>query len=389
MLFITMEEMRRHYPDATLYFDTQEKKIDTSQYYFEQIDREALRNALRFMAKEDSLCTFLFKALKHAVRFALEKNYYAVIGEIKYLKILKRTGMLIDISGYALSSKFSQWQNDLYLDIIRCATKLDISTYIMPQSFGPFDYENDAEGMKKRIVDSLKDVKHIFARENSGYDELSGLGVKNIEKSYDLVLQDSTEDLSFTADKKDIDDGKFKDHVLIVPNEKLLTRFSKEDLYSLYDSIIEALIAKGNEISLIFHSNDDHVICDEIKKRWKDEERVHLCNRELMFYEYSRVAGRSKYIIASRYHSIILAYKESVPCIGIGWADKYEELFHDVGQEKYVIQIFEDGITKKVLDAIDKMEIAYQSEKQIIGEKIVQIRQNSCFKTVFRIEDGR
>ena len=110
MLFITMEEVRRHYPDATLYFDTQEKKIDTSRYFFEQIDREALRNALRFMAKEDSLCTFLFKVLKHAVRFALEKNYYAVMGEIKYLKILKRTGMLIDISGYALSSKFSQWQ---------------------------------------------------------------------------------------------------------------------------------------------------------------------------------------------------------------------------------------------------------------------------------------
>ena len=51
--------------------------------------------------------------------------------------------MLIDISGYAIGSNWSDKVCSDYLDNIEFAQAYGVPVYLMPQSFGPFEYTTD------------------------------------------------------------------------------------------------------------------------------------------------------------------------------------------------------------------------------------------------------
>ena len=50
-----------------------------------------------------------------------------------------------------------------------------------------------------------------------------------------------------------------------------------------------------------------------------------------------------QFIVASRFHAIVHAFKNGIPCIALGWATKYYDLMKQFGQEQYML----DGIVKK------------------------------------------
>ena len=95
------------------------------------------------------------------------------------------------------------------------------------------------------------------------------------------------------------------------------------------------------------------------------------------------------YIISSRYHSIVHAYKEGTPSIIIGWADKYKELAHLFSQENYMFDIndeyFDFGSISK---AIDSMVENYQIESKIIKSKLKEIQDTDYFSFISKSSEG-
>ncbi|MCR4650230.1 MAG: polysaccharide pyruvyl transferase family protein [Lachnospiraceae bacterium] len=381
MLFITASELRKYAPGVKIFFDSQDKYRDCSEYGFEQIDREALRNALLYTSKETGLFDFMFKSLRHAVRMCLEKNMYAAFAEYKYIRMIRDTEALLDISGYALSSEFSEWHNKLYLDIIRGSVNSAIDTYILPQSFGPFDYDDKA-GMIGLIKDSLAGVRRIYAREDEGLAFLQEAGVSSAHRSSDIVLQSRIDEWSDHL-KGEGDESRYRDRVWIVPNMKLLKYRTKEELYALYDVIVDDLLKRGEKILLVYNSNEDQILCRQILENHQTGGDIELCERELNFYEYMRYVRDAKFIISSRYHSLVMALKEGIPCIALGWAVKYEDLFRLVGQEQYVIGITDDDVEAGMLGMIDLMEKNYRTASEEIIRNVADICRNNCFDDLF------
>ena len=97
--------------------------------------------------------------------------------------------------------------------------------------------------------------------------------------------------------------------------------------------------------------------------------------------EYSMFVRQFDFIVASRFHSIVHAYREGIPAFILGWAIKYHRLASLVHQESYVF----DGTTTasdnqaSMLGQLEKMLEKYAQESVVIRRSLEQIQKNNCY----------
>lgn len=392
MLMITLSELRLRYPNIELYYSSNDKNLrnESKVFKFKYLFKYSLIDALAKECGELSLKKSIITFLRRIYKKNLDQS-----SSVKYTqKVLKETKCVIDISGYNLASKFSIQHNMNYLNMIKHFHKLEIPIILLPQSFGPFEYKENYDRMMSYISEVMRFPEIIFAREPGGYELLTKqLGLTNVVLSDDLVLQNKEIHWDLIMkdtwlDKKSPEIST-KRNVAIVPNKKIMEH-SKDTqaVYDIYFSMIENLINKDRNIYLIWHSNEDRIICRNIAEKYKTYKNVHFLDCELSFYQYEDIITSFDYIIASRFHSIVHAFRHGVPCIGLGWAEKYENLFARCGQEAYIFNISQKNVSESLLESIDVMDGKYKSESQKIQNRVAEICKENCFSLTFNKMDS-
>jgi len=366
MVFTTVSKLKKKYPKKDIYL--------FSNQVYERSDEEKSKYNFKIMPFTNNTKIKLLKSNK--------KNYKKIDNETK--KILKEAAFIVDISGFALSSKMSFYDNYAYLLNIVVAKKFSIPINMLPQSVGPFNYNFD---FKKRfflfflIRFFLKYPKKIYIRESKGIFEIKRFVNKNVSKSYDIVLLDKGRDLSniFTDDflRKKIDIRKKS--VCIIPNKKILLKNKIDEIYKIYITLIEFLLDCNFKVYILAHSSQDVEICKNIKSYFIDCENVFLIDEKLNAIELEEIIVKFNFIIASRYHSIIHAYKNGVPAVVIGWADKYEELLKNFDQFEYHIDCNSLDKQKELKYKVEKMINNFSYEKHKIKKKLDSISKSDIF----------
>lgn len=224
----------------------------------------------------------------------------------------------------------------------------------------------------------MKYPKKIFAREEDGYFNMKNKCFNNLVKSYDLVLhtdEPKPENIYINYEKRNFEIES--DSVAIIPNMQTIKHGNKEELFYIYKNIITFLLNNSKKIYLLSHSNQDFNICKEIKDIFKDDKDVIILNDELSCIEYSNIVNRFDYIIASRYHAIVHAYKKGVPAIVFGWAIKYDELLKRFDQSRYMFDIRNNIDANLILDAIKDMNKNFKKNKSIIINNYNEIKKEN------------
>ena len=374
MTLIAIDNIVRRDPDSNIYiWDKNTKKP------YQLIDNVHLLkvpdNLLRVLAG-DKLT--LKEWLKEVVKLFLphRESIYNFKKSVK--SILESIDITIDISGYALSSKWNDRFNIRYCNWINVMAGYGSKVYLMPQSFGPFDYKSAS--LKAQIKDSLSKCTKIFARESKGYNDLKALGLTNVEHCYDSVLIDNVydparvikdydkwfEDISVPQDKS----------IAIIPNYRLIDHggYDYNELIDFYCKII-------NEKSdycfyLVAHAGEDMKICKAIKERFADNDKVVLIDHVPYSFNYENFVRKVSFIIASRYHSLIHAYKECTPAVILGWADKYEDVAGVFDQSKYIINIKDFDAAMSV---ISDLCVNCDTERQKIHQSLIEVQKYNCY----------
>ncbi|MBP9996336.1 MAG: polysaccharide pyruvyl transferase family protein [Lachnospiraceae bacterium] len=348
MLFVTMHEIRKRFPDAIIWY----LPVDYNMRYSTEL-KEKYR--LLFLTDGYQLRSQLF---------AIANNLDAII----------------DVSGYALSS---YWNNEWYITNLRIAQNYEIPMYIMPQSFGPFDYDIEKVDEIKHL---LSNMKAIYARERNGYELLTKeLGLNNVYESNDLVLQCGSVDLNniFTNIVTQSISKIETNSVAVIPNVRICEFSSTGYALSLYKRIIDELLLLGKNIYVVPHS-DDLVLCKQIINNYINKEEVQIVGEEMDCIQFKAYISQFDYVISSRFHAIVHSCKMRVPCIAIGWEEKYVSLMHVLEQEDMCFDTFSD--IKLVLSAIHVMENEYKSRKEIISKAISEIEKANCFDVLNNME---
>ncbi len=382
MVFITITEIKKKYPDAEIVLLS---KVD----YFNNENKETYNFHIYplLMRSKFMLAGGFWGLLNRLIKY---KNYQKKLGcyEKKLKHYFSNATMIIDISGYAFSSQWGFIDSLNFLFNIKLAKKYNIDMFILPQSLGPLNYP---KCYQKKIIKTLtkkyfKYPRKIFAREQSGFLEMKKL-TDNIDLSYDIVLQGNKE-LNFDAIYKNevprLEQVSIeKNSVALIPNQKLFNYGQENELYQIYNEIIQYLLANRKKIYLLIHSVEDKIICQRIKKKFTKEEDVIIFEEEFECFELEEMLNQFDYIIASRYHSIVHAYRESTPAIVISWAEKYYELLKHFDQEEYLFDIRNTINSQDIISSIKKLNKTFKKDAGKINKKLTIIRENNIFDQIF------
>lgn len=304
----------------------------------------------------------------------------------KYKELVGGVDKIIDISGYMLSSDFMFKYALEFFFRIGLAKFLKKPIYFLPQSFGPLLFKKKYECVIVKLL--LKTMmpypKYVFARERSGYLELKPYCKNNLKRSLDMVLTYHEKVDLEKVYKKEVINSKIpeviKNSVAIVPNKRNITNGCGESrMREIYSILIEEILKIGKNVYLIPHSVEDVEICKKLKKKNNSNENVFLVEKELHCFEFEKLISEFDYAIVSRYHALVHSYKEFVPCIILGWADKYEELAGIFQQKDYVVDTRRTIKVQAIVEKLHRMEELYTNEQQTIKERYESIKQTLSY----------
>jgi len=374
MTFTVVDQMAKRYPDKDVYLlsggDYNRDDEEKDQYAFDILP----------WGPEVQL-----SLLSSNSQFANTKRYSQQAKE-SVQQVFESCSMLIDINGYALSSQMGLKRSFRYLGNIVTAKKYGVPMYILPQSIGPFDYSTGGKFVLNPLLRTYLSYPEIVCpREHAGVESLKPYTRHNVQREFDIVLQTETYDFdNVYATEPDLEYKNLDaDAVGIVPNSKVFDRADNEDIYSLYEAAIDELLDADKTVYVFRHSIEDIGYCRNIKARFSETEAVQLFEEDFDAPELEHIIEQCNFLIASRYHSIVHAYKHAVPVIAIGWAVKYRELLSEFGQSDYFFEGRERINADAFMSAVEQMKARSKDETSIVRETLSTVRQNNLFSRLF------
>lgn len=374
MTFIAVDEMKKRFPRHQILvlseMDLQRPKEEREQYAFGFMGWYPLKFARCQMNPVlRGVCL-----LRNRKELLEAENIY------------KNTDLMIDISGYALGSNWSEETCNHYLDHLEFAKAFHIPVYLMPQSFGPFDFRGEAgEKVEQRIKRLLPTVKVICIREREGYQALKErYHLQNVRLANDMVVNNSGIDLEHIYRKMPLIEllDILPASVAVIPNQRNYAVANESQVQKLYISVINYLLQNGIAVYLLSHSDADKEICKKLKSQFCSDSRVILIDRELNCIEFNELVKQFQFVIASRFHAIVHAFKNGIPCIALGWATKYHELMRQFGQEQYMLDVRKQISEEDLGKAIQRMIKERDGQSTVILEKLSELQEKDIFEII-------
>ena len=376
MSYTTISELRRRYPDCSI---TMVIDYGNGEKY------ESLKCKLLYLSSDCMKMlgnTLTFKEYIKAVikRIVGKEDAFKEIKEFQ--KVIKESDAAFDISGYILSSQWDINGNINKLAQMNMNINRKIPYYVLPQSFGPFEYGDRKEWMISKIRETLSQCKTVYAREKEGYYLLKHeLGLSNVSLSPDIVLQNRRIEWELVeTDKQEVINSIEinKGSVAVVHNMSIQDLIKEEELIKIYSEIIEELLLLDKSVVLIPHSAEDGILCKKIKDQF-EQGKVLLIEKKLDSRSFESIINKMDFAIASRFHSIVHAYKNIIPCIILGWAIKYKELAALFNQEEYVFDVRDSIDLLSIMKAEKRLNDRVLIEKEEIRKKLELIQESACF----------
>lgn len=293
----------------------------------------------------------------------------------------KDVDAFIDVSGYALSSKW-KWKNSVsYIANIMVAKKLGAAIELLPQSFGPWDYPKHVKPLIYPLLYLyLRYPTRICAREELGRQYI-GKFSRRVELLPDIVLtggdygrqnilKPETCLRMLTVQESSVG---------IIPNARVFERLDPGSFFRIYDEAIAVVREQGRTALLLWYSAEDRLLCEKIYEMNRGGGGIELMSHDLNTIETEHVISQLDFIVTSRFHSIVHAYRNGVPAVALGWAHKYESLLEAFGQMDYMLDTGAEAVE-------ENMRAALESMNNNCGEERVRIRSNL---DAIRIRDWR
>ena len=383
MLFTVVDQMKRRFPIKNVYL------LNPKAYKIDQIEKN----------KYD------FKILPWGLGSAINILNDNRITKLNWITcspeeeketkdVVEKADLFLDLSGYKLHSATNgqRYPLDLgqqeYLSRIMLAKNYSKPFFILPQSIGPFEYGIINQFLFSTLMKRyLKYPKKIYPREPQGVEALKNFTKSNVERKRDMVLLNGGYDLNnIFSNKFEMRDINIKeDSVGIIPNTRVLNKLREKKFYKVYESIIKKLLNYVENIYILRHSQQDFHICENIKNLFKEEDRVKLLLKDFNTIVLEKIIENFNFIIGSRYHSIINAYKNGVPAVVLGWALKYEELLKDFDQHKYHFDMRNQIEKRQITEKIESMICNYENQSNKIKNRLDELDKNPVFKDIENI----
>lgn len=230
-------------------------------------------------------------------------------------------------------------------------------------------------------------AKALFPREETAYNELKSLKLKNVES--DCVDSAFLLPTELPKDIHVANNGRVR--VAFIPNAILLSKSNnyKEVCISLLNKIIDldchpVIIMhyskpSSDEVLLDMSSNNDYRLINEIISECSHSSLVEVYTDEYTPSELKGIIGTCDISVPSRYHALVASISQSLPSFCVGWAGKYEGLLKRVNLKEYAFSVDDNGSfdIELINDGFSRFLNDYKNNKINITDQVKILKESS------------
>lgn len=248
---------------------------------------------------------------------------------------------VLDASGFAFGDVWGPQNAHRLLKRMSSRGRAGKPLVLLPQAFGPFRQKETAEAM--RLLAARATL--IFARDPESKEHLTMAGVPltKIRTSPDFTVEVRgivPEDLELAAE-----------FVAIVPNTRMT---DKTDRGNAYLEFLGRVVTRLRELKLLpvfvlHEAREDRILIEHLAESGVDAPVISHQDPRVL----KGILGRAQFVVGSRFHALVGALSQGVPCLGVGWSHKYPKLFADFGCEEFLIG--DCGSTQRVDRVLDEL----------------------------------
>lgn len=258
----------------------------------------------------------------------------------KYDLILEsEVDAVLDASGFAFSDQWGAEDTEKMAKLCQRWKRQGKKIILLPQAFGPFT----SDRIKNAFIQLIETVDLIFARDSISYDYISKLGspIPHVKQAPD-----------FTNLVKGIEPDSIKNLIgkpCIIPNYRMIDKTSQDvsnNYLSFLKATIDDLFNRGLEPFILVHETKDVKLCKQLQAEVSHSVPVVEENNPLYL---KGIIGKCFLVVGSRFHGLVSALSQGVPCLGAGWSHKYQMLFESYSCSHLSANIednFEENLAK-------------------------------------------
>ena len=286
----------------------------------------------------------------------IPKTLLGLLGIVKPSEI----DIVLDASGFAFSD---QWGPGPAIRLVRkmnSSSLKSVPLVLLPQALGTFEKESVKAAAGKLFDRSSL----VYARDEASFRFVESFGSKvSVKLSPDFTL--GLRSLPWS--------GKTlpSDYTLIVPNCRMLDRGGfGENYIGLMRKVHGLLKERGKNPYFLLHDHsEDRRVIDQVTDT--PDILTHSDPRVL-----KGLLGGANFVLGSRFHALVSAMSQGVPCIGVGWSHKYPELFADFGVSEFCPKDLSDvEYFEKLIERLsdsrtrDSVSSTIESSSHLLKEK--------------------
>jgi len=236
---------------------------------------------------------------------------------------------VLDASGFAFGDQHPAERAVRFAREVAAMRRAEKVVVLMPQALGPFEHAPTRDAFAHIVEGS----NLVFAR-----DAVSLAHARNAVPHPDRVFL-APDFTNLVKPLSEAEQGS-TDTVCIVPNQRMIEKAGDASAAASYVPLMASGIAAIEEAGLrpllLVHGHHDAPLVQHIV-----EQVGHAvpCVQEADPVEIKRLLGRSRLVIGSRFHALVSALSQGVPCIATSWSHKYEMLFKDYACEEMVLPV--------------------------------------------------
>lgn len=361
MLYAILEQVRKEIPDAVF---VMEKRKSASIHKQRSVGIHTKLNMKKYGIDTALWGKLIPKALRIKIGFVLETDIDVVL----------------DGSGFAFGDFWGEGKaGDRLANHIEKWKKQGKKIILLSQAFGAFT--NVALRKKMQIILDNSDL--VFARDKYSFNYLNEVPGRKVN----LILRPDFTNLISGEIPHYF--NKIDHQIAIIPNNKLLESsvFSNRDEYLrfLKEIIVSIEDAGKKPFFLIHEGQKDFALAEDVNLKYKMNTIILKVDNPL---HVKGIIGESYAVITSRFHGLVSALAQGVPCLCIGWSHKYLALMEDYNYSKGLLSDSEltgDDLKAK-LDMILNQESSLTISSQLKTESVKQKElSKDMWKQVFKV----
>lgn len=287
----------------------------------------------------------------------------------------------VDISGFAYGDTWGPGPALSVLPVTRLAAQRSLPVVFMPQAWGAFDKPKVRESVLG-LTGGPKTL--VFSRDprSTRHLESAGLTAGSIATRSDIV---------FAFEGGTAADGRAllramgcdleRPLVGVAPNMRVYERSEGVDARNEYVRMLVALVrhcTDRHEVDVVLlpsecapvdRGTDDRRLCALVRDEARRDSRCHTSAGYVTADGTRALVGRCDYLVGSRFHALVFALSQGVPCTALGWSHKYRELMelfesaddclgHEEASEAAVIGSFDAGWRDRDVGRARRLQIA-------------------------------